>query len=359
MSELNSPVKLGDLHLKNSVVMSPLTRSRATDERVPTDMMVEYYAQRASSGLIITEATVISEEANGYLNTPGLYTAEQVKGWKKVTDAVHAKGGLIVAQLWHVGRISHPDLLNGETPVAPSAVKPAGHVSLLRPKRDYVTPRALDVTEIKALVEQFKHSAVLAKEAGFDGVMLHAGNGYLIDQFLQTKTNIRVDEYGGSVENRARFAVEIMDALIDVWGAGRVSIHFAPLGDDYDMGDDHPKETFGYVMKELAKRNIGFFFTREFISEDSISQSMRVSSDFKVPYIANMNLTRDSAIELLKTGQADAVAFGKAYIANPDLYERLIQNAPLNEPKFETMLGTSVPEGYIDYPTLADVNTAK
>ena len=215
------------------------------------------------------------------------------------------------------------------------------------------------MTEIKALVEQFKHSAVLAKEAGFDGVMLHAGNGYLIDQFLQTKTNIRVDEYGGSVENRARFAVEIMDALIDVWGAGRVSIHFAPLGDDYDMGDDHPKETFGYVMKELAKRNIGFFFTREFISEDSISQSMRASSEFKVAYIANMNLTRDTAIELLKTGQADAVAFGKAYIANPDLYERLIQNAPLNEPKFETMLGTSVPEGYIDYPTLAEVNTAK
>ena len=359
MAELNSPVTLGDLHLKNRVVMSPLTRSRATDDRVPTEMMVEYYAQRASAGLIVSEATVISEEANGYLNTPGLFTDAQVTGWKKVTDAVHVKGGLMVAQLWHVGRISHPDLLNGAIPVAPSAIKPEGHVSLLRPKREYVTPRALDVSEIKDLVQQFKRSAILAKEAGFDGVMLHAGNGYLIDQFLQSKTNTRQDNYGGSVENRARFALEIMDALIEVWGAGRVSIHFAPLGDDYDMGDANPKETFGYVMKELAKRKIGFFFTREFISDDSISQSMRKESNYQVPYVANMNLTRESAAQLLETGQADAVAFGKLYIANPDLYERFLQNAALNEVRFENMIGVQTAEGYIDYPTLEQVAALK
>lgn len=353
MAELNTSVMLGKLQLKNRVVMSPLTRSRATDTRVPTDLMVQYYAQRASAGLIISEATVISEEANGYLNTPGLYTAEQVVGWKKVTDAVHAKGGLMVAQLWHVGRISHPDLLNGETPVAPSAIKPAGQVSLLRPKRDYVTPRALETAEVKAIVQQFKESAVLARYAGFDGVMLHAGNGYLIDQFLQSTTNTRNDEYGGSLENRARFTLEIMDALIEIWGASGVSVHFAPLGDDYDMGDANPKETFGYVMQELAKRQIGFFFTRENISDDSISQHMRAQAG-NVPYIANMGLTRDSAIQLLESGQADAVAFGKAYIANPDLYERLVQDAPLNELKFENMIGSQTAEGYVDYPSLSE-----
>ena len=353
MAELNTSVMLGKLQLKNRVVMSPLTRSRATDTRVPTDLMVQYYAQRASAGLIISEATVISEEANGYLNTPGLYSAEQVVGWKKVTDAVHAKGGLMVAQLWHVGRISHPDLLNGETPVAPSAIKPAGQVSLLRPKRDYVTPRALETAEVKAIVQQFKESAVLARYAGFDGVMLHAGNGYLIDQFLQSKTNTRNDEYGGSLENRARFTLEIMDALIEIWGASGVSVHFAPLGDDYDMGDANPKETFGYVMQELAKRQIGFFFTRENISDDSISQHMRAQAG-NVPYIANMGLTRDSAIQLLESGQADAVAFGKAYIANPDLYERLVQDVPLNELKFENMIGSQTAEGYVDYPSLSE-----
>lgn len=351
MADLSSPVQFGDLKLKNRVIMAPLTRSRATDDRVPTAMMAEYYAQRASAGLIISEATVISEEANGYLNTPGLFSDAQVEGWKQVTNAVHEKGGLIVAQLWHVGRVSDPELLKGETPVSASAVQQAGQVSLLRPKRDYVVPRPLEISEIHSITEQFKQAAIRAKEAGFDGVELHAANGYLIDQFLQTKTNKRDDEYGGSVENRARFLLEVVDVLIEVWGAGRVGVHLAPRGDEHDMGDDAPRETFGYAMEELGKRNIAFFFTREYLAEDSISEYMKERSG-SVPYVANMRLSRDDAIELLASGKADAVSFGKDYISNPDLFERLVNNSPLNELKLENMIGTDVPEGYIDYPTL-------
>ena len=352
MAELDTPVVLGELKLKNRVIMAPLTRCRATDDRVPTPMMAEYYAQRASAGLIISEATVISEEANGYERTPGLYTDEQVAGWKQVTDAVHAKGGLIVAQVWHVGRVSHPDLLKGETPVSASDVKQAGHVSLLRPLRDYVAPRPLEISEIKAIVEQFRQAAIRAKEAGFDGVELHAANGYLIDQFLQTKTNQRTDEYGGSVENRARFLLEVIDALISVWGAGRVGVHLAPRGDEHDMGDENPRLIFGYVMEKLGERQIAFFFTREYLAEDSISSYMKERAGGKVPYIANMRLSRDDAIELLGSGKADAVSFGKDYISNPDLFERLVQDAPLNQLDFTTMIGTNVAEGYITYPFL-------
>ncbi|RKG53328.1 alkene reductase [Acinetobacter cumulans] len=353
MAEFNTPLILGDLHLKNRVVMAPLTRSRATADRVPTDMMAQYYAQRASAGLIISEATVISEEANGYLNTPGLFNDAQVQGWKKVTQAVHDQGGLIVAQLWHVGRVSHPDLLNGETPVAPSAVQQAGHVSLLRPKREYVLPRALEIAEIQAIVEQFKQAAIRAKEAGFDGVELHGANGYLIDQFLQTKTNLRTDEYGGPVENRARLLLQIVDVLIEVWGSGRVGVHLAPRGDEHDMGDDDPRETFGYALEQLGQRKIAFFFTREYLANDSISEYLKQRSG-GVPYIANMKLSRDDAIDLLEKSKADAVSFGKAYIANPDLFERLVQNAPLNELVFENMIGSQTAEGYIDYPSLQD-----
>ncbi|MGB9190533.1 MULTISPECIES: alkene reductase [unclassified Acinetobacter] len=351
MTDFSTPIQFGELKLKNRVVMAPLTRSRATADRVPTAMMAEYYAQRASAGLIISEATVISEEANGYEKTPGLFTDEQVEGWKLVTNAVHGKGGLIVAQLWHVGRVSHPDLLKGETPVSASNVKQAGYVSLLRPKREYVVPRALEISEIHAITEQYKQAAIKAKAAGFDGVELHAANGYLIDQFLQSKTNLREDEYGGSAENRARFLLEVVDALIEVWGAGRVGVHLAPRGDEHDMGDANPKETFGYVMQELGKRQIAFFFTREYLAEDSISLEMKARSN-GVPYIANMRLSREDALELLASGKAEAVSFGKAYIANPDLFERLVEDEPLNELKLENMIGTDVAEGYIDYPFL-------
>ncbi|MGE4315090.1 alkene reductase [Acinetobacter sp.] len=351
MTDFSTPIQFGELKLKNRVVMAPLTRSRATADRVPTAMMAEYYAQRASAGLIISEATVISEEANGYEKTPGLFTDEQVEGWKLVTDAVHDKDGLIVAQLWHVGRVSHPDLLKGETPVSASAVQQAGYVSLLRPKREYVVPRPLEISEIHAITEQYKQAAIKAKAAGFDGVELHAANGYLIDQFLQSKTNLREDEYGGSVENRARFLLEVVDALIEVWGAGRIGVHLAPRGDEHDMGDANPLETFGYVMQELGKRQIAFFFTREYLADDSISLEMKARSN-GVPYIANMRLSREDALELLASGKAEAVSFGKAYIANPDLFERLLEDEPLNELKLENMIGTDVAEGYIDYPFL-------
>ncbi|MCG2607901.1 alkene reductase [Acinetobacter sp. SM34] len=351
MTDFSTPIQFGELKLKNSVVMAPLTRSRATSDRVPTPMMAEYYAQRASAGLIISEATVISEEANGYEKTPGLFTDAQVEGWKLVTDAVHAKDGLIVAQLWHVGRVSHPDLLNGATPVSASNVQQAGYVSLLRPKREYVVPRPLEISEIQAITEQYKQSAIRAKAAGFDGVELHAANGYLIDQFLQSKTNLREDEYGGSVENRARFLLEVVDALIEVWGAGRVGVHLAPRGDEHDMGDANAKETFGYVLEQLGQRKIAFFFTREYLADDSISLDMKARSN-GVPYIANMRLSREDALELLASGKAEAVSFGKDYIANPDLFERLVEDEPLNELKFENMIGTDVAEGYIDYPFL-------
>ena len=352
MTDFVSPIQFGELKLKNRVVMAPLTRSRATADRVPTELMAEYYAQRASAGLIIAEATVISEEANGYENTPGLFTDAQVEGWKKVTDEVHAKDGLIVSQLWHVGRVSHPDLLNGETPVSASTVQQAGHVSLLRPKRPYVLPRALEISEIHTITEQFKQAAIRAKAAGFDGVELHAANGYLIDQFLQTKTNLREDEYGGSVENRARFLLEVVDALVEVWGAGRVGVHLAPRGDEHDMGDHDPRETFGYAMEQLGQRQIAFFFTREYLAEDSMSEYLKERSN-GVAYIANMKLDRSSALDLLSSEKADAVSFGKAYIANPDLFERLVIDAEMNELKLENMLGTDVAEGYIDYPFLA------
>lgn len=351
MTDFSTPIQFGELKLKNRVVMAPLTRSRATADRVPTPMMAEYYAQRASAGLIISEATVISEEANGYEKTPGLFSDAQVEGWKLVTSAVHAKEGLIVAQLWHVGRVSHPDLLKGETPVSASAVQQAGHVSLLRPKREYVVPRPLEISEIRAITEQYKQSAIRAKAAGFDGVELHAANGYLIDQFLQTSTNKRSDLYGGSVENRVRFLLEVVDALIEVWGAGRVGVHLAPRGDEHDMGDANAKETFGYVMEELGKRKIAFFFTREYLADDSISLEMKARSN-GVPYIANMRLSREDALELLASGKAEAVSFGKNYIANPDLFERLVEDEPLNELKFENMIGTDVAAGYIDYPFL-------
>lgn len=353
MSKLNTPVTIGDLKLKNRLVMSPLTRARSHNNgRVPTDLMVEYYQQRATAGLILTEATVVSDKAVGYNDTPGIWNTTQAQAWQKIVNAVHQQDGKIVAQLWHVGRVSDPELLDGDTPVAPSAVKPAGHVSLLRPKREYVTPRALEVSEIKTIIEQFKHSAQLAKEAGFDGVELHAANGYLIDEFLQTKTNQREDEYGGSVENRARLLLEIVDEFIEVWGAGRVGVHIAPRGDAADMGDDNPLETFGYVIEQLSKRNIAFVFAREYQAADSISPKLR--EKFNGAWIANEALTAESAKKILEEDQADAVAFGKAYIANPDLLYRLEHDLPLNEPDPSTFYaqGEHLEKGYIDYPTV-------
>lgn len=351
MPSLFDPLTAGELHLPNRIVMAPLTRCRGTgtDGRVPNDLMREYYEQRASAGLILTEATSVAPMGVGYPNTPGIWSDEQVEGWKKITQAVHAKGGRILLQLWHVGRISDPLYLNGELPVAPSAVRPAGTVSLVRPKKEFVTPRALDLKELPGIIETYRRGAENAKRAGFDGVEIHGANGYLLDQFLQDKTNKRTDAYGGPIENRARLMLEAADAAISVWGAGRVGMHLAPRGDAHDMGDSNPIQTFGYVARELGKRKIAFLCAREHAGEGRIGPELK--KIFGGVYIANEGFTKESAAQALASGEADAVAFGKLFIANPDLPERFARNAPLNVPAPETFYAAG-PQGYTDYPAL-------
>lgn len=349
MPTLFDPIKIGDLELANRIIMAPLTRCRAELGRVPGDLMVEYYRQRASAGLIISEATSVTPMGVGYPDTPGIWSAEQVQGWKKITDAVHAEGGRIVLQLWHVGRISDPIYLDGQLPVAPSAIKPAGHVSLVRPMKDYETPRALDSGEIAGVVEAYRKGAENAREAGFDGVEIHGANGYLLDQFLQDGTNLRTDQYGGSLENRARLMLDVTDAAIGVWGAGRVGVHLAPRADSHDMGDSNLAETFGYVARELGKRGVAFICTREKEGEDSLGPQLK--QIFGGVYIANERFTREQANAWLAEGKADAVAFGIPYIANPDLVERLRRDASLNEPRPELFYAPGA-EGYTDYPSL-------
>ena len=350
MTTLFDPIKIGAFNLPNRIVMAPLTRSRAIGAGlVPNDLMAQYYAQRADAGLIITEATNIVPGGIGYAHTPGIWSDEQVTGWKKITAAVHAKGGHIVLQLWHVGRTSHPDLLNGELPVAPSAIAPKGHVSLLRPERNYVVPRALETSELPGVVAAYRKAAENAKAAGFDGVELHGANGYLLDQFLQDSTNKRTDNYGGPVENRARLMLEALDACIDVWGADRVGMHLSPGCDVGDMGDSDPLATFGYVAAELGKRGIAFICAREAPSDKQLGPQLK--KIFGGVYIINSQLTKQTAQDALARGDADAVAFGKWFIANPDLPKRLKLDAPLNEPVVETFYTQSA-EGYTDYPAL-------
>lgn len=351
MPTLFDPITIGDITLKNRVVMAPLTRARATGAgRVPNALMAKYYEQRATAGLILSEATAVTPQGVGYADTPGLWSDEQVEGWKQVTAAVHAKGGVIFAQLWHVGRISDPSFLNGDAPVSSSAIAAAGHVSLLRPQRPYPVPRALDTTELAGVVAAYKKAAENAKQAGFDGVQIHGANGYLLDQFLQSKTNQRTDQYGGPVENRARLMLQVTDAVIEVWGADRVGMHLAPRRDSHDMGDANPAETFGYVARELGKRKIAFIAAREAVGEDSLAPLIK--KEFGGVFIANEKLDKVVAQGLLDSGKADAVAFGKDYISNPDLVERLQADAPLNPWKAETFYGPGE-EGYTDYPALA------
>lgn len=350
MSSLFDPARFGDLELANRIVMAPLTRARATAERrVPTPVMVEYYRQRASAGLILTEATVVDPLAVGYKATPGIYSPEQIEGWKPVVDAVHEKGGKIVMQLWHVGRVSDPELLMGALPVAPSAIAAAGHVSLLRPMRPFVTPRALEIAEIPAIIAAFRRGAENAKAAGFDGVEIHAANGYLIDQFLQDKSNHRTDAYGGPVENRARLLLEVTDAAISVWGAGRVGVHLAPRCDSYDMGDSNPAATFGYAATELGKRKVAFLFLREHVGPDSLAPAIKKA--FAGPVIANEALTAKSAQQALDEGWADAASFGKDFIGTPDLVARLREGVAFNTYDPNTFYGAGE-KGYTDYPIL-------
>jgi 2,4-dienoyl-CoA reductase-like NADH-dependent reductase (Old Yellow Enzyme family) len=351
MTTLFDPITIGDLQLPNRIIMAPLTRARAIGgARVPNALMAQYYVQRASAGLILAEATSVTAQGVGYADTPGIWSDEQVEGWKIVTDAVHQAGGLIFLQLWHVGRISDPELLDGDAPVAPSAIAASGHVSLLRPMRGYPVPRALETEEVAGVVAAFRKGAENAKLAGFDGVEIHGANGYLLDQFLQDSTNQRTDSYGGPVENRARLMLEVTDACIAVWGANRVGMHLAPRADSHDMGDSNPAETFGYVARELKRRGIAFICAREAVGDDSIGPLLK--KEFGGVYIANEKMTRESAEQLMSSGKADAVAFGQLFIANPDLPRRLKDNAGFNEARPQLFYGSG-PEGYTDYPALA------
>lgn len=350
MPTLFDPIRIGDLDLPNRIIMAPLTRTRAVGEgRIPNALMAEYYAQRASAGLIISEATSVTPQGVGYANTPGIWSDEQVAGWRLITDAVHAAGGRIFIQLWHVGRISDPIFLNGGRPVAPSEIAADGHVSLLRPERPFVVPRALESNEIPGIVEAFRRGAENAKTAGFDGVEIHGANGYLLDQFLQDNANIRQDQYGGSVENRARLLLEVTDACISVWGKSRVGMHLSPRGGSYSMEDSNPMMTFGYVARELGKRGISFIFSRDSVVDGDLSKEIK--NAFGATYIANEQLTKENAEKILADGRADAVAFGELFISNPDLPHRFLVRAPFNEPQPETFMVPGA-AGYTDYPAL-------
>ena len=350
MSTLFDPITVGDLELPNRIIMAPLTRARAIGgARVPNALMAQYYVQRASAGLILSEATAVSPQGVGYADTPGIWSDEQVEGWKQVTAAVHQAGGRIFLQLWHVGRISDPEFLDGDAPVAPSAIAAKGHVSLLRPMRDYPVPRALTLEEIPGVVADYRKGAENAKLAGFDGVEIHGANGYLLDQFLQDGSNQRTDIYGGPVENRARLLLEVTDVCIEVWGAGRVGMHLAPRRDSHDMSDSDPKATFGYVARALRQRGIAFICAREGLGEDRLGPYLK--QEFGGVYIANEKLTKQSAAALVESGEADAVAFGQLFIANPDLPQRLKIDAPLNVPRADRFYHPTA-DGYTDYPAL-------
>jgi 2,4-dienoyl-CoA reductase-like NADH-dependent reductase (Old Yellow Enzyme family) len=311
--------------------------------------MRDYYAQRASAGLILSEATAVDPLGVGYPDTPGIWSPDQVEGWKSITRGVHDAGGKIFLQLWHVGRISDPSYLNGQLPVAPSAVAAAGHVSLIRPQKPFVTPRALETSEIPGIVAAYRRGAEHAQAAGFDGVELHGANGYLLDQFLQDSTNHRTDEYGGPIENRARLMLEVTDAVVSVWGASRVGMHLAPRGDAHSMGDSNPAATFGYVARELGQRRLAFICARESVGANRLGPQLR--KQFGGTYVANEGFTRESAEQLLQAGEADAIAFGKLFIANPDLPRRFALKAPLNTPDPGTFYAPG-PKGYTDYPAL-------
>lgn len=349
MSILLEKIKIGALELKNRIIMAPLTRCRAGDGRVPTNLMVEYYRQRASAGLIISEATSISPMGVGYPDTPGIWSDAQIDGWKNITKAVHGEGGKIILQLWHVGRLSDSSFLNGELPVSASEIPAEGHPSHVRPIKPYETPRSLSIPEIKNVIEEYRIAAKNAKAAGFDGVEIHGANGYLLDQFLQDNSNKRTDIYGGTLENRARLLLEVTQAVIDVWGPERVGVHLAPRCDAQSMGDSNPLQTFSYVAEELGKLNIAFICARAHLGEDNLARILK--DKFCGTYIINQKLTFVEASQQVELGNADAAAWGQLFIANPDLVRRFTIGADLNTPNPATYY-TKGEVGYTDYPFL-------
>jgi N-ethylmaleimide reductase len=356
--KLFEPARIGDIEVANRVVMAPLTRSRADEAAgdIPgSPMNVEYYRQRSNAGLIISEGTQVSPVGKGYMATPGIYSDAQVEGWKPITQAVHEAGSKIVAQIWHVGRVTHPNLTGGAQPIAPSAVAAKVVAYTHAGKVDAPEPRALGLDEIKEIVAEYRRGAANAIRAGFDGIELHGANGYLIDQFLRDGANKRTDEYGGSIENRARFALEVVDAVVAEIGAGRVGIRLSPVTPANDLADSNPQAVFGYLIEELNKRGIAFIHFVEGATGGPRDipgfDFAWARQAFKGTYIANNGYTREMAIEAVESGRADAVAFGRAYIANPDLVQRLKLNAPFNTPNPQTFYAPGE-TGYIDYPTL-------
>jgi 2,4-dienoyl-CoA reductase-like NADH-dependent reductase (Old Yellow Enzyme family) len=351
MPSLLDPIRVGDLDLPNRVFMSPLTRLRATPDHIPTPVMAEYYMQRAGAGLIISEGVPVDPLGVGYPNVPGIWNQAQVQAWKPVSAAARNAGGRIFMQIWHVGRISHSSYLNGQLPVAPSALRPKGNVNLIRPLTEFQTPRALTTDEVKEVVEQFRRGAQNAQAAGFDGVELHGANGYLLDQFLHDGTNQRTDEYGGSIENRARLMLECADAAASVFGASRVGMHLSPHSPSHDMHDSNPLATFTYVIRELGKRNLAFICARDPLGPAHLGRKLKDA--FGGVVVTNEGYTRETAEQVVQSGEADAVAFGKLFIANPDLPRRFAENVILNAPAPETFYSQGN-KGYIDYPSLPE-----
>jgi N-ethylmaleimide reductase len=356
-ADLFSPFHLGSLNVPNRIVMAPMTRNRAGAGNAPGPHATTYYAQRASAGLIVTEATQVSPQGVGYPGTPGIHSAAQVAGWKRVTDAVHAAGGRIFLQLWHVGRISHPSLQpGGALPVAPSAIAPAGQAWTLDGMKDYVTPHALDIAEIAGVVEDYRQGAKNAREAGFDGVEVHGANGYLIDQFLRAGSNHRSDRYGGSAANRARFLIEVTEAVIGEWGAERVGVRLSPTNPFNSMSDHNPAETFGTAVGELDRFGLSYLHIVEPGTTDPVPAGETPDLKFfrklwRGPLIANKGYDRARAEAALRDGTADLVAFATLFLANPDLPERLRRGGPFNTADRKTFYGGG-DAGYTDYPAL-------
>lgn len=355
---LLTPFRLGPFELAHRIALAPMTRNRADEGRAPHDLNATYYAQRASGGLLITEASQVAPEGIGYPATPGIHTDEQVEGWKRVTEAVHEAGGVVFLQLWHVGRISHPDWQSdGALPVAPSAIPAAGEVRTPEGKKPFPTPRALETNEIPARIAMFRDGARRAKTAGFDGVEIHGANGYLIDQFLRDGTNRRTDGYGGSLENRVRFLREVTEAVVEVWGGERVGVRLSPQSSFNDMEDSDPATTFGHAAEVLDGFGLAYLHTVESI-ESHPPEDRRVTplirERFRGAVIVNADFDREAAEAALARGEADLVSFGRLYLANPDLPERLRRGGPYNEPDVDTFYGGGA-EGYTDYPTLEEV----
>jgi N-ethylmaleimide reductase len=354
---LLTPYSFGNLALKNRMVMAPMTRCRAVGANVPGPLSVTYYTQRASAGLIITEGSQVDPMGAGFVRTPGIYSREQVEGWTEVTQAVHDAGGNIFLQLWHVGRMSHPDLIGGEVPVAPSALPVNEEIHVPGGKKPVPVPRALEDWEIRNIVRQFRAGAVHAKKAGFDGVEIHGANGYLLDQFLRDGSNHRTDSYGGSLENRARLPLEVAAAAVNIWGAGRVGYRISPHFPLHAMSDSDPRATFAYLVRELEIRGIRYIHLVEAVGGrlGAVPQRERMAplirANFKGTLILNGGYDAAAANTAIKEGTADLISFGAPFLANPDLPRRFARGAPLNEPDTATYYAGEE-KGYTDYPAL-------